>query len=116
MLLTNEDQLKASLGVGVEIFRKKPAESRGEQTFSQNDTARKMSIYGVFYCPYFPVFGLNTEKNVQKRGNTDQKKLRIWTLFTQCENVFIKIYNIHHIYCLANLFPGILKRPKFQIV
>ena len=30
---------------------------------------------------YFPVFGLNT-------GNTDQKKLRIWTLFTQCNPLF----------------------------
>ena len=32
-----------------------------------------MSQYGVFSGPYFPVFGLNT----------DEKKLRIWTLFTQ---------------------------------
>ena len=34
-----------------------------------------MSKYGVFSCPYFPAFGMN---------NTDQKKLRIRTLFTQC--------------------------------
>ena len=33
----------------------------------------KVSKYGVFSDPYFPAFGLNT----------DQKKLRIWTLFTQ---------------------------------
>ena len=39
-------------------------------------TAWKLPKYGVFSGPYFPVFGLNT-------GNTDQKKLRIWTLFTQ---------------------------------
>ena len=25
------------------------------------DTAWKMSTYGVFFYPYFPVFGLNTE-------------------------------------------------------
>ena len=36
-------------------------------------TAWKLSKYGVFSGPYFPAFGLNT----------DQKKLRIWTLFTQ---------------------------------
>ena len=41
---------------------------------------------GVFSGPYFPVFGLNTEiygvedyRNIRTR-----KKLRIWTLFTQC--------------------------------
>ena len=34
----------------------------------------KIAKYGVFSVPYFPVFGLNT----------DQKELRIWTLFTQC--------------------------------
>ena len=41
-----------------------------------------------FSGPYFPAFGLNTERfspySVRMRVNTDQKKLRIWTLFTQC--------------------------------
>ena len=37
-------------------------------------TAWKVSKYGVFSGPYFPAFGLNT----------DQEKLLIWTLFTQC--------------------------------
>ena len=37
--------------------------------------------------PYFPVFELNTEiylspYSVRIRENTDQKKLRIWILFT----------------------------------
>ena len=36
-------------------------------------TAWKVSKYRVFSDPYFPVFGLNS----------DQKKLRIWTFFTQ---------------------------------
>ena len=36
-------------------------------------TAWKVSKYGVFSGPYFPAFGLNT----------DQKKLCIWTHFTQ---------------------------------
>ena len=32
--------------------------------------------------PYFPAFWLNTERySVRMRENTDQKKLRIWTLF-----------------------------------
>ena len=50
-------------------------------------TARKVSKYGVFSGPYFPVFGLNTEiysVNLRIRENTDQKKLRIWTLSKQC--------------------------------
>ena len=41
---------------------------------------RELSEYGVFSGPYFPAFGLNTEYLVQMRKNTDQKKLRIWTL------------------------------------
>ena len=44
-------------------------------------TAWKVSRYGVFSGPYFPAFELNTER---LRENTDQKKLRISTLFTQC--------------------------------
>ena len=42
-------------------------------------TAPKVSKYGVFSGAHFPVFGL-----IRKQENTDQKKLRIWTLFTQC--------------------------------
>ena len=43
----------------------------------------------VFPCPYFPVFGLNTDLrskspySVLIQEITDQKKLCIWTLFTQ---------------------------------
>ena len=55
-------------------------------------TAWKVSKYGVFSGPYFPVFGLNTYGDllrtspcsVQIQENTDQKKFRIWTFFTQC--------------------------------
>ena len=36
----------------------------------------KVSKYGVFSDPYFPVFGLNT-------GKYGPEKLRIWTVFTQ---------------------------------
>ena len=38
-----------------------------------SSTAWKVSKYGVFSGPYFPVFGPNTEIY-----------LHIWTLFTQC--------------------------------
>ena len=37
--------------------------------------------YGVFSSSYFLVFRL---KSVWIQENTDQKKLPIWTLFTQC--------------------------------
>ena len=50
-----------------------------------NHTARKVSKYGVFNGPYFSVFSPRIEEN------TDQKKLRIWTLFTQC-----RIFDILH--------------------
>ena len=35
------------------------------------NTAQKMSKYGVFSGPYFPVFG---QYSIQIRENTDQKK------------------------------------------
>ena len=52
-------------------------------------TAWKVSKYGVISGPYFPAFGLNTERyevslHIQSEcRKTDQKWLRIWTLFTQ---------------------------------
>ena len=42
-----------------------------------NTTAWKMSKYGVFLQSKSPY-------SVRIQENTDQKKLRIWTLFTQC--------------------------------
>ena len=44
-----------------------------------------MSNYGVFSGPLFPAFGQNSisPESVRMRENTDQKKLRIWTLSTQ---------------------------------
>ena len=47
-----------------------------------------------YSCPHFPTFGLNTERygaslRIQSEcGKIDQKKLRIWTLFTQCRILF----------------------------
>ena len=48
--------------------------------------ARKMSEYGVFSGPYFPVVGLNKEiyKSsyiVQVRENMDQKKISVFGHF-----------------------------------
>ena len=44
-------------------------------------TVGKVSKYGVFSGPYFPAFG-QIRSNAGMQENTDQKKLRIWTLFT----------------------------------
>ena len=39
-------------------------------------------IHGVYSGPYFPAFGLRISPySVRMQENTDQKKLRIWTLF-----------------------------------
>ena len=43
-----------------------------------------MSKYGVFSGPYFPAFGLNTERY-------EVFGLRIWTHFTQCAEMSLSI-------------------------
>ena len=43
----------------------------------------------IFFCPYFRVFGLKT----------DQKKIRIWTISTQC------------MLCLSDYYLGSSTRP-----
>ena len=54
------------------------------------NTAWKVSKYGVFSGPCFSVSGLNRDLqsnspySVWIQENMDQEKLRIWTLFTQC--------------------------------
>ena len=53
-------------------------------------TVWNVSKHGVFSGPYFPTSVLNTGRyfvspcSVWMRENTDEKKLRIWTLFTRC--------------------------------
>ena len=60
------------------------------QLFLFSLTSWKVSKYGLFSGPYFPAFGLNTERDsispysVRMRENAEQKKTHIWTLFTQC--------------------------------
>ena len=51
-------------------------------------TAWKVSKYGVFSDPYFTVFGLNTGIFSSNTGKCRPEKLRIWTLFTQCLDVW----------------------------
>ena len=52
-----------------------------------------MSQYGVFPGPYFPVLLSKSLYSVRIQENKDQKKLRIWTLFTQCTRVEILTLN-----------------------
>ena len=66
--------------------------------FRRHHTAWKESKCGVFPGLYFPVFGLNMEiywvnlsiQSEQIQGNIDQKKVRIWTLFTQCHVIIVR--------------------------
>ena len=57
-----------------------------------SSTASKLSKYGLFSGPYFPAFGLNTERysvslRIQSEcGKMRTEKLRIWTLSTQCSD------------------------------
>ena len=59
-------------------------------------TAQKLSKYGVFSGPYFPVFGLKISVFSPNKGNKDQKKLHTWDTF---HTVHFHI-TFHHI-CLA---------------
>ena len=46
-----------------------------------------MSKYGVFSGPYFPIIGLNTERQEvfsPNAGKSGPEKTPFWTLFTQC--------------------------------
>ena len=60
---------------------------------TDNDTTWKMSKYGVFSGPDFSVFSPNT-------GKHGPEKLRIWTLFTQCQLLIAKL----HAYCFSTEF------------
>ena len=54
------------------------------------NTAWKMSKYGVFLVRIFPhsdwIRRDTPSYSARMRENTDQKKLRIWTLFTKCKS------------------------------
>ena len=76
-------------------------------------TAWKVSKYGVFSGPYFPVFGLNTEiygkssYSFRIQENTAQKKLRIWTLCAVCLKrglFWWKIYSCFYFYNITQKF------------
>ena len=76
-------------------------------------TAWKVSKYGVFSGPYFPALGLNTERcrispySVRMRGNTDQKQLRIWTIFTQSwQRHFQELLTFHFFHPFSKCHPN----------
>ena len=50
-------------------------------------TAGKVSKYGVISGLYFPVFSRNT-------GKYGPEILRIWTLFTQCMRLKVKVFDV----------------------
>ena len=69
-----------------------------DESFPSNQfaiTAWKVSKPGVIFGPYFPAFPAFSRStspySVRMRENTDQKKLRTWTLFTQCMSGYKKI-------------------------
>ena len=62
-------------------------------------TARKLSKYGVFSGPYL----------VQIQENTDQKKLRIWTLLTPCNS----LSTFRRVYCKKKRKYSITKMRSF---
>ena len=73
-------------------------------TIRKWNTAWKVSKYGVFSGPYFHACGQNTERysvspySIRMRENTDQKKLRVWTIFTQWKSgMRYCVINIHNI-------------------
>ena len=75
--------------------------------FCKHITAWKVSKYGDFSGPYFPTFRPNTgisPYSVRMRENTNQKKLHIWTLFTQ---------SIDKIRCSQDFFNKFLYWIKF---
>ena len=49
---------------------------------------------------------------VQIQENTDQKKLRIWTLFTQCPNFDVRIFNEM---LITNILEELLKNTKLAL-
>ena len=57
-------------------------------------TAWKVSKYEVISGLHFPVFVLNTEiygLNTEIQKNTNQKQLRIWTVFTLWPFLFVSV-------------------------
>ena len=64
-----------------------------------------------FSGPYFPAFGLNTERYFRTRENTDQKKLRIWTLLTQWKRLNV----LNTLIKGGNKVKDILEKPSLDL-
>ena len=56
-----------------------------EMDFAGTNTTWKVTKYGVCISLHSDWIRRGTPYSVRVRGNTDQKKLHIWTLFTQCK-------------------------------
>ena len=71
-------------------------------------TAWKVSKYGIFHGSCFPTFG-ESLYSVRMQENTNQKKLRILILFTQCYllHILSHIYQITWSFLFAFLFYSI---------
>ena len=80
-------------------------------TFRNSDTAWKLSKYGVFSGPYFPAFGLNTERyGVSLRIQSECGKIRTrknsvfgHNFHTQWEFFFVLLFIIEAIQVSENL-------------
>ena len=74
-----------------------------------------MSKYGVFSGPYFPAFGLNTERycisphSVRMRENTDQKN----SVFGHYSRSDILEKNSNRLRKICFIMSGIINNPKY---
>ena len=74
---------------GSELGRRKFIQSVQKLRSFQVKTKEITAWKGFFSGPYFPIFGMNNYLRwkppylIRIQENTDQKKLRIWILFTQ---------------------------------
>ena len=74
------------------------------------NTARKMSKYGVFSGPYFPVFG---QYSIQVRENTDQKKTPYQDSFHAVEISVMLLVERSEIQLL--MFHSTRKKTNFEV-
>ena len=58
------------------------AELKLIQRESYSQDCKKKNIESLNHHPHFPVFGSKSPCSVRIQENTDQRKLRTWTLFT----------------------------------
>ena len=86
--------LKSVLSPGLPFLINHTSDSKWYICFSF--TAWKVSKYGPFSGPYFPVFRLN------KKIYSVIRRFIIWTLFTPCFYSFVCQYTLHYYWCCYN--------------